>query len=72
MRKIVAFFKGGTPVVLEDWRGEIYKSIAYTTPFGDRRAAVYWFTGVGSAILLDGGEVSRESKSVYITRWAEG
>jgi hypothetical protein len=72
MRKLIAYLKGGTPVILRDWTGETYKTIAYTNVFDERVAAVYWFEGVGHVILSDNGKIHPESRSSYITKWEKG
>lgn len=56
----------GTSVALEDFQGESYLSVKFTTPFGRRAAYVYRFTSTGFCILLDDGSVFQPH---YIKRW---
>lgn len=69
--KIAALLLGGEPVVLQDWQGETYYTIAYVNAeFGTKWARVYPFTAVGFVVLNDDGTTSSRSSS-YIERWSK-
>ena len=67
--KFFAWITGGTVIYLQDIDKRYYKTISYISPFGDVWCHVYWWTKTGHAILLENGEISKESESCYITKW---
>lgn len=63
---IVSFLTGRKIVFLEDSYGEVYKTLEYKTPFGNK-AYVYWLTKVGHVNLEPDGTTT--GQSTYINRW---
>lgn len=70
IREIWAYLTGGTLVVLEDFQGDCYETIAYKNAFGKMTARVFWFTCVGRVVLRDDGTCYGQSS--YIERWTKG
>lgn len=68
-RRIYAWWKNGKLVVLRDFEGKMYRTIAFPYPFDDAEmhAHVYWWTETGSVLLLEGGKVG--GQSTYIKEW---
>jgi hypothetical protein len=71
-RKLYAKLTGGKPVLLQDWEGEIYKSIAYPNPFksGEMYAHVYWSYKVGHVCLKPDG--TTYGNTCYMCEWRFG
>ena len=63
--EIISFFTGRKIVYLEDFEGEVYKTIEERNPFGTRTAYIFPFVRVGCRTLNDDGTVSNS----YIKRW---
>jgi hypothetical protein len=69
LMRLWAWLSGGRAVWLSDYENKLRFSIERVRPDGLREAPVYWVTGVGSCILLEGGKVDPSCKSSYVKRW---
>lgn len=58
---------GGTLVILEDFQGETYKTVANKTPSGRLSAPVHFMTRVGHVYLEEDGTVNNS----YIRTWTK-
>ena len=66
MLKIISLLTGRKIIYLQDFQGEIYRTIEKKTPFG-KTAYVYWFTKTGQVILNENGTTS--GRASYIEKW---
>lgn len=64
---IYSKFSGGIVVILEDFQGELYRTVARKTPSGRLSAPVHFMTNVGSVYLEDDGSV----KNSYVRSWTK-
>jgi hypothetical protein len=64
--KLISYLSGKRIVLLEDFQGQVYKTLETKSEFGKRTAYVYWFEKVGHLTLNDDGTCSGRS---YIERW---
>ncbi len=65
--KIIAWIIRGKVVELTSFSNN-YLSIAKVSS-ETLQCHVHWFTRIGNCILLDNGEISQESESIYIIKW---
>lgn len=67
--RLLARWRGGKLVWLEDCEGERYLTIATESKYHILTCPVYPLTGVGQVVLLPNGRVKPRSQSSYITQW---
>lgn len=67
--RLLAKWRKGKLVWLQDFEGEIYLTIATQDKYGNLHCPVYPYSKVGRVILLPRGKISSISYSRYITQW---
>jgi hypothetical protein len=66
---LFALLRRGRVVILTDYEGDEYRTIARARPNGSVYAPVFWFCKVGSVMLKENGKVDPMSYSSYIKTW---
>lgn len=67
--RLLAKWRGGKLVWLQDSKDEIYLTIAIKDKYGKFICPVYPLSGVGNVVLRPNGKVNPLSQSSYITQW---